>query len=392
VTPAACDVHVGKSRLTPEWRIRSTLISGAPAYPQVQSRGLIVGSRSVPPHGAAGDSTMKTAFIRAAAGAAALAASLASAQTYSTYPGYGYAAAPGMVVRCESINSRSNFCRADTRGGVQVQRQLSRQSCIRGRTWRVVTGGIVVDDGCRADFAVASRYASAQDYIGMDRYGRPIYSERASTYNRGYTTDAYGRPVYDARVPYGSGGYTIDRYGNRVYIGGAGTTSGGYYSTDRYGNRVYVPSSGYGSGSGGYYTTDRYGNRVYVPSSGYGNGSGGYYTTDRYGNRVYVPSSGYGRVYDDDYDETDAIYERNVELGPPGYGGGTSTLPTTYGTDVIHCQPSAYGRTYCGDRTRTYSLQFDDNSNCVLNRTYGRDSYGTWVSGGCSMRMETSGY
>jgi hypothetical protein len=208
----------------------------------------------------------------------------------------------------------------------------------------VVTGGIVVDDGCRADFAVASGYASAQDYIGMDRYGRPIYSERASTYNRGYTTDAYGRPVYDARVPYGSGGYTIDRYGNRVYIGGAGTTSGGYYSTDRYGNRVYVPSSGY------------------------------------------------GRVYDDDYDETDAIYERNVELGPPGYGGGTSTLPTTYGTDVIHCQPSAYGRTYCGDRTRTYTLHYDANSNCVLDKTYGRDSYGTWVSSGCSMRMESRGY
>jgi hypothetical protein len=252
-----------------------------------------------------------------------------------------------------------------------------------------VSGGIVVDDGCRADFAVASGYASAQDYIGTDRYGRPIYSERAGTYNGGYTTtDAYGRPIYDARGPYGNGGYTIDRYGNRVYVGGAGTSSGGYYSTDRYGRRVYVPYSG--TSNGGYYSTDRYGNRVFIPTSG--SSSGGYYTTDRYGNRVFVPSSGYGRVYDDDYDETDEIYERNVELGPPGYGGGTYSAPTTYGTDYIHCQPSAYGRTYCGDRTRTYTLHYDANSNCVLDKTYGRDSYGTWVSSGCSMRMESRGY
>jgi hypothetical protein len=336
---------------------------------------------------------MKANLVRAAAGATALAASLAGAQTYSTYPSYGYSGAQGSVVRCESINSRSNFCRADTRGGVQVYRQLSRKDCIRGRNWRVVSGGIVVDDGCRADFAVASGYASTQGgYIGTDRYGRPIYSERAGTYNGGYTTtDPYGRPVYDARGPYGNGGYTIDRYGNRVYVGGAGSTSGGYYSTDRYGNRVYVPYSG--TSSGGYYSTDRYGNRVFVPTSGSSND--GYYTTDRYGNRVFVPSSGYGRVYDDDYDESDDTYRRNVELGPPVYGGGTYSPPTTtttYGADVIYCQPSAMGRTYCGDRTRTYTLHHDANANCVLNQTYGRDSYGTWVSGSCSMRMETNGY
>jgi hypothetical protein len=313
---------------------------------------------------------MKTAFLRAAAGAATLAAGLAGAQTYSTYPSYGYSGAQGALVRCESINSRSNFCRADTRGGVRLYRQLSRQSCIQGRNWRTVSGGIMVDDGCRADFAVASGYASTQGgYIGTDRYGRPIYSERAGTYNGGYTTDPYGRPVYDARGPYGNGGYTIDRYGNRVYVGGAGTSGNGYYTTDRYGRRVYVQP--------------------------YGNNSDGYYTTDQYGRRVWVPSSGYNRPYDDGYYDTDDTYRRNVELGPPGYGGGTYTGPattTTYGNDVIYCQPSQYGRTYCGDRTRTYTLHTDANANCILNQTYGRDSYGTWVSTGCSMRMETSGY
>ena len=306
---------------------------------------------------------MKAHLVRAAAGAAALAAGLAGAQVYSTYPGYGYANAPSVLVRCESIDSRSNFCRADTRGGVQLHRQLSRQRCIRDRNWRVVSGGIQVDDGCRADFAVAAGFASTRGYIGTDRYGRPIYSDSARGYNSGVVTDPYGRPVYDARTgSYGNGGYTYDRYGNRVYVGGTRTTNGGY-ATDRYGNRIPV---------------DPYGSR-----------NGGYYATDRYGNRVWVPDPGYGRVYDD-HDDADDIYYRNVAMGPPGYGSGTYPTPQTYGTDVIHCQPSPMGRTYCGDRTQAYKLSPD--ASCVLNRNYGRDGYGTWVSSGCSVRMEVSGF
>jgi hypothetical protein len=343
---------------------------------------------------------MKTMLIRAAAGAAALAAGIAGAQTYSGYPGYGYSNSSGLV-RCESINSRSNFCRADTRGGVQIVRQLSRERCVRGRNWEVRRDGIVVDDGCRAEFALGSAYGANGTYMGTDRYGRPIYG------NGGYTSgtyDPYGRPIYDSRYPtYGSnGGYTYDRYGNRVYTG----TSNGYYSTDRYGNRIYVTGT---PTSNGYYTTDRYGNRIWVAESGtsdgyyttdrYGNrifvpsavSPGGYYTTDRYGNRVYVPSS-----YEGDSDPTDEIYERNRALGPYGttpYYGGTTSTPTTTGTSVIYCTSgSDTARTYCGDNNQSYTIRFDSNSKCLLDRTYGRDSGGTWVSGGCSLRLEPNGY
>jgi hypothetical protein len=323
---------------------------------------------------------MKTAILRAAAGAASLAAGLASAQVYSAYPSTTYGYAPN-VVRCESINSRTNFCRADTRGGVQVYRQLSRQDCIRGRNWRATTDGIIVDDGCRADFAIASGYAGTQGY---DRYGRPI-----SVYDNRMGTDAYGRPIYDGRTSgYSNGGYAIDRYGNRVYVGNAGTYGNGGYTVDRYGNRVYV--GGAGTYNGGY-TTDRYGNRVYVDP--YRNGSSGYYTTDRYGNRVWVQSSTYGGTTNDGYDDVHDTYYRNVQMGPPG-GGSTYSTPTTYSADMagmIHCQPAASGRTYCGDRTRTYVLHYDTGANCILNQTYGRDSNGTWVAGSCSMRMESSG-
>jgi hypothetical protein len=385
---------------------------------------------------------MKIMYPLAAACAAALAASAAGAQTYSTYPsstypGYGYNSSTGLV-RCESVNSRSNFCRVDTRGGVEIVRQLSRERCVRGRNWEVRRDGIVVDDGCRAEFAVGNAYASGGyggygGYAGTDRYGQPLYTAGSSyvtdrygnriyvssadirrgyvvdrrgnrimltghryantggvyndpygTTNGYYSTDRYGNRIWVTGTPTSSGYYTTDRYGNRVWVAQTGA-SDGYYTTDRYGNRVFVP--GTGSSSDGYYTTDRYGNRVFVPGT---TGSGGYYTTDSYGNRVYVPSS-----YEGDSDPTDGIYERNRDLGPyqqPYYGGTTST-PTTTGTSVIYCTSgSDTAKTYCGDNTQSYTIRFDSNSKCLLNRTYGRDSGGTWVSGGCSLRLEPDGY
>jgi len=298
---------------------------------------------------------MNTNLIRALAGAAALAAGAAGAQVYSPYPTYGYATTSSGLVRCESTDSRRRFCRADTRGGVQVYRQLSRQDCIRGRNWEATADGILVADGCRADFAVGSRYG-ATPYMGTDRYGRPIYDGRTSSYGYGY---GYGN------------GYQVDRYGRRIYVG---TNSGyGYdrYGYDRRGDRIYTGNTGY----------DGYGDRVWVQS-----GAGGYYT-DRYGRRIY----------DEGYDSSEETYERNRDLG---YGGAAmpTTLPTpmpvstsTYGSNVIYCQAAPVGRTYCGDRTVTYTLT-RDNSNCLLERTYGRDSYGTWVSGGCNLRLENRGY
>jgi hypothetical protein len=338
---------------------------------------------------------MKTTLIRATAGAAALAAGLAGAQTYSTYPAYGYSNTASGLVRCESNDSRRTLCRADTRGGVQIYRQLSRKDCVRGRNWQVVREGILVDDGCRADFALGAAYGTTSGgYMGTDRYGRPIYSGAYG--NGGYTTDRYGNRVYVGTTGgYSNGGYTADRYGNRVYVGTTGGYSNGGYTTDRYGNRVYV-------GTTGGYTTDRYGNRVYTGTYG-----ADPYAYDRSGDRIYVETGAGGyytdrygrRIYDANRDVTDDIYERNRDMG---YPGTVTTLPvttmpasmpatTTYGDSTIYCQSAAAGRTYCGDRTRTYTLQ-KQNANCLLERTYGKDSNGTWVSGGCSIKLEPTGF
>ena len=58
----------------------------------------------------------------------------------------------GGVVRCESMQGRTEYCAADTRGGISLERQLSEAPCIYGETWDYDRRGIWVTHGCRGDF------------------------------------------------------------------------------------------------------------------------------------------------------------------------------------------------------------------------------------------------
>lgn len=64
------------------------------------------------------------------------------------YQGQGY----GQVVRCESNDNRYRHCAADTRGGVELIRGLSKTYCTEGRNWGWDRNGIWVTGGCRAEF------------------------------------------------------------------------------------------------------------------------------------------------------------------------------------------------------------------------------------------------
>ena len=63
----------------------------------------------------------------------------------------------GQVVVCESENNGRNHCRADTRNGVALSRQLSKNSCQFRRDWGFDQDGIWVNNGCRAEFALDRR-------------------------------------------------------------------------------------------------------------------------------------------------------------------------------------------------------------------------------------------
>lgn len=95
----------------------------------------------------------------------------AAAQYYSRQEG-------SQVVRCESTDGRTRQCNADTRGGVQMLRQLSKTQCVEGRNWGYGRDGIWVTQGCRAEFAA---YAGGWNDNG---YG--------NRYGNGYGNDGYG--------------------------------------------------------------------------------------------------------------------------------------------------------------------------------------------------------
>ena len=60
------------------------------------------------------------------------------------------------TISCSSDNGQRHYCPADTRGGVRLLTQRSGSVCSQGRSWGFDRGGIWVDHGCRADFALDS--------------------------------------------------------------------------------------------------------------------------------------------------------------------------------------------------------------------------------------------
>lgn len=95
-------------------------------------------------------SAMKLTMVATALGLFGM-ASHAQAQSplQQVYGGYGQ----GQLVTCESTDGRYRECGMDTRGGVQLVRQVSRAQCIEGRSWGVGRNGVWVNNGCRAQFA-----------------------------------------------------------------------------------------------------------------------------------------------------------------------------------------------------------------------------------------------
>lgn len=144
---------------------------------------------------------MKSMSRRGLLAGIAVAAAMAagSAQASYRYGGY-YDDGRGYrdIIRCESRNGRTAYCRVDTRAGVRLINQTSQRACIRGRTWGVNRDYIWVSRGCRARFEVGdSRYGYG---YGRDRYYDDRYDRRYRD-NRYYDNRYYdGRGYGAARV------------------------------------------------------------------------------------------------------------------------------------------------------------------------------------------------
>ena len=58
-------------------------------------------------------------------------------------------------ITCESRDDRRFHCRIGNLDVPRLEQQLSRTSCVEGRTWGVADGFLWVDDGCRAEFEIS---------------------------------------------------------------------------------------------------------------------------------------------------------------------------------------------------------------------------------------------
>ena len=83
-------------------------------------------------------------------------------------PGYVDEGRPGpgpgwdnrFTFRCESNDSRYNFCAVDLGGGgrATLLRQTSNAACIEGRTWGWNRAGVWIQGGCRGEFTIERRW------------------------------------------------------------------------------------------------------------------------------------------------------------------------------------------------------------------------------------------
>ncbi len=60
------------------------------------------------------------------------------------------------TVSCSSADGSKKYCQADTKQGVQLERQKSDAPCKQGSTWGYDGQGIWVDQGCGGDFTLGT--------------------------------------------------------------------------------------------------------------------------------------------------------------------------------------------------------------------------------------------
>jgi hypothetical protein len=292
---------------------------------------------------------------------------LSSAQTFS----------------CSSDDGHRHYCPADTRGGVQLLKQRSDSPCQQGYSWGFDRGGVWVDRGCRADFAVnAYQYRGPVSGGGVgggvtiscssDDGGRHYCSatpgrvrllqqRSQSPCQEGYSWGSDGRGIW---VDHGCrADFAVDSYqygGGSGYPGGGGDGGTVSCSSDD-GGRHYCPTNG------GRVRLSR--QRSESPCrEGYSWGQDGRGIWVDHGCRAeFAVDRGWGGGgWDRDRDRD------------RGNNGSDADLVVSCSSDDMH-------RHYCPADTRggVQLLKQRSDSSCRQGYSWGYDRRGIWVDHGC---------
>ena len=112
----------------------------------------------------------------------------------------------GQTIRCESKDGRYRECRKQNNGLVNLTRQLSKTSCVEGRTWGQNNNVIWVNNGCRAEF----QYRGGNNNGNWGNQGG--YSVTCSSFSGQYRTCAWDRNRGTPRLIERISGRCTERY------------------------------------------------------------------------------------------------------------------------------------------------------------------------------------
>lgn len=115
------------------------------------------------------------------------------------------------ILACESFNQQPRYCRADTRGGVRLIRQISDSRCYEGDTWGYDPWGIWVTGGCRAKFEIGDYYAEPYGHRDYDDRNRPREGYQYRQTRRTIRCESWENRETYCRVPVGHARVEVER-------------------------------------------------------------------------------------------------------------------------------------------------------------------------------------
>jgi hypothetical protein len=305
-----------------------------------------------------------------------------------TRPLHLHAQGYGQTITCSSDNGRRNYCNANTRGGVQMTRQISGSACIQGQTWGWDNNRIWVDKGCRAEFVTGNGNGggwggggnNGQSITCSSDNGRRNYCNANTRGGVQMTRQISGSPCVQGQTwGWDNNRVWVDRGCRAEFVTGRGNGNGG--------------GNGGGWGGGGnngqsFTCSSDDGRRNYCNA----NTRGGVQMTRQISGSPCVQGQTWGwdnnRVWVDRGCRAEFVTGRGNGSGG-GWGGGNGSGA------VFNCSSDDGKRNYCAipnganPNSITMSRQIS-GSPCVQGQTWGVDGRGLWVDRGCRAEFRTN--
>ncbi|HUP60906.1 MAG TPA: DUF3011 domain-containing protein [Thermoanaerobaculia bacterium] len=295
------------------------------------------------------------------------------------------------IIICESVNGRRKHCAADTRGGVILTRRLSDSACDFKNDWDYDKNGVWVRHGCRAEFNVRNAaFVTTSSPPPLPMGQTMLVCESKN-----------GRRMHcPADTRYGASLYRQNSESGCIFNSTWGFDSKGVWVTSgcrgEFAVNTLVPQTVVIQQPPQIVIQSPPQIVVTTPAAGLvkcesiNNGFERCSADTRFGASLARQFSDNMCVFNSTWGfDSNGIWVKN---GCRGEFAVNTLIPQTSASvsatatsSLVRCESKNNGRNMCPADTRfgvAVYRQLSDN-NCVLNSTWGFDSKGVWVNGGC---------